>query len=411
MAQPSPSDSLFYLCGRPEHEGDLLAAGEEAVLEIHIPDAGIPARISDFVQQHRTYVFAVFSYDLRHSIEPGGDVRADRMGAPLVRLVVPRHIARRRLQQWEIIRGDQDALRPWIARFTQEEEEEEDIPSPGIRLEPSRTRAQYLDDVGQLLQHIQRGDIYEVNYCMEWFAEALLPDPAGLFKRLQQRAAAPMAAYVSWGPFHLLCASPERFLKKTGDQLISQPIKGTMRRGVDMTEDAHLIKMLKENPKERSENIMITDLVRNDLSRVARPGSVAVEELCGIYTYPTVHQMISTVRCTLDDHADLAAILRATFPMGSMTGAPKIKAMELIDRFEPGARGLYSGSIGYFTPEGDFDLNVVIRTVFCNNAIPRISCWAGSAITAGCDPAREYEECLLKSRALRQLLSGTTLQP
>lgn len=407
MAQASPSDSLFYLCGRPEHEGDLLATGEEDVLEIYTPDAGIPARISDFVQQHSTYVFAVFSYDLRHSIEPGGDVRADRMGAPLVRLVVPRHIARRRQQHWEVLKGEGAQLKPWIDRF----ESSENTLSPGILLAPSHTREQYLRDVRSLLQHIQRGDIYEINYCIEWAAEATLTDPAGLFKRLQKRAAAPLAAYVSWGPFHLLCASPERFLKKTGDQLISQPIKGTMRRGENRAEDEQLKKMLLEHPKERSENIMITDLVRNDLSRVARRGSVVVDELCGVYTYPTVHQMISTVRCTLDDRADFAAILRATFPMGSMTGAPKIRAMELINQHEPQARGIYSGSIGYFTPEGDFDLNVVIRTVFCNHAIPRISCWAGSAITAGCDPEKEYEECLLKSSALRELLFGSTLQP
>ena len=198
--------------------------------------------------------------------------------------------------------------------------------------------------------------------------------------------------------------SPELFLKRRDDQLISSPIKGTIRRGTTPEEDDELARQLQNDPKERGENVMICDLVRNDLSRVAQPGSVHVPELFGIHRFESVHQMISTVQCTVREDATTEDILRATFPMGSMTGAPKVRAMEIIDELEATQRGVYSGSVGFFRPNGDFDLNVVIRSLLYNAATPRISMHVGGAITSLSDPQSEYAECLLKAEAMMQTL-------
>jgi para-aminobenzoate synthetase component 1 len=207
------------------------------------------------------------------------------------------------------------------------------------------------------------------------------------------------------GDQFLISASPERFLKKEGSRIISQPIKGTTRRGQNETEDNELKEQLKNDPKERAENVMITDLVRNDLSRFAQKGTVKVDELCGLYTVKTVHQMISTVSCQVSENVGLAKILRSTFPMGSMTGAPKVSSMQLIERYENMRRGLYSGSVGYVTPDGDFDFNVVIRSLQYNAPKKYLSAMVGGAITSGSIPEKEYEECLLKVEALRKALS------
>jgi para-aminobenzoate synthetase component 1 len=198
----------------------------------------------------------------------------------------------------------------------------------------------------------------------------------------------------------VLCYSPERYIRKTVTKLISQPIKGTAPRDADAVKDAALAEWLKNDPKERSENVMIVDLVRNDMSCVAVKGTVRVEELCGIHSFETVHQMISTVSCEVGEDVSFTDILRATFPMGSMTGAPKYRSMQLIEEHESFQRGLFSGSIGYIDPNGDFDLNVVIRTVIHNAKNGYLSCGVGSAITIQSDPEKEYEECLVKVKKI-----------
>lgn len=192
-------------------------------------------------------------------------------------------------------------------------------------------------------------------------------------------------------------------MNRDGNRLLSQPIKGTSRRGATPEEDEALKKELQENPKERAENIMIVDLVRNDLSKIARPKSVTVDELCGVYTFETVHQLISTVSCEVEETTSFTDIIRATFPMGSMTGAPKVRAMELIEEYEAFKRGLYSGTIGYISPNGNFDLNVVIRTLLYNKVQKYLSCSVGGAITINSDPEKEYEECLVK---VQRILDG-----
>jgi len=201
-----------------------------------------------------------------------------------------------------------------------------------------------------------------------------------------------------------LSASPERFLKKINNKLISQPIKGTIKRGGSKIEDENLKFALKNDNKELAENIMIVDLVRNDLTRTVLNASVKVEELCEIYSFKQVHQMISTISAEIDNNLALSDIFKNTFPMGSMTGAPKIRAMEIIEKYEKTKRGLYSGAVGYINPKGDFDFNVVIRSIFYNSENNYLSFTVGGAITANSVPENEYNECLLKAKAILEVL-------
>lgn len=277
----------------------------------------------------------------------------------------------------------------------------------GIFLEPAISREDYIEDVKGLQEHIHRGDIYEVNYCMEFNARGHIADPAALFVRLVERSHMPFAAFIKFGRKYALSASPERFITKRGNKLYSMPMKGTAPKGSTPAETEANRRQLQESEKERAENIMITDLVRNDLSVVATKGSVMVEELCGIYSFPSILQSVSTISAEIPGNTTLEAILRATFPMGSMTGAPKISAMQLISEFEKRKRGLFSGSIGYISPDGDFDLNVVIRTLLYDEDSAFLSYTAGSAITALSDAEQEYEECLLKAKLMRSLLAET----
>jgi para-aminobenzoate synthetase component 1 len=216
----------------------------------------------------------------------------------------------------------------------------------------------------------------------------------------------PFSALYGLNGKYLICASPERFLKKTGSEIISQPMKGTARRDLqDKNNDDHLKQSLFEDAKERAENVMVVDLVRNDLSKVCKDGSVKVDELFGVYSFPQVHQMVSTVSGELKEKVSFSEIIKATFPMGSMTGAPKIRVMELIDQYEPTGRGLFSGSVGYIDAEGNFDFNVVIRSILYNASTSNLSYYAGSGITFYSDAEKEWEECLLKAEAIRQVLT------
>lgn len=266
-------------------------------------------------------------------------------------------------------------------------------------IESRTNKSRYLEKVKTLQKHIARGDIYEINYCIEFFAENTIINSFDVFKKLASISEAPFSFFAKINGVHLLCASPERYLRKSGDHLISQPIKGTRKRSALPEEDAMLAKELFNDLKERTENIMIVDLVRNDLSRIAEKGTVNVDELCKIYSFRQVHQMISTISCTTSE-TKLENILEATFPMGSMTGAPKIRAMELIDEHEDFNRGPYSGSAGVLLPDGDFDLNVMIRSIYYDETKRYLSFAVGSAITASADPEKEYSECLLKAKAM-----------
>jgi len=265
-------------------------------------------------------------------------------------------------------------------------------------------KEEYITVINKLKDHILRGDCYEINFCQEFFASPAVADPLHVYKRLSRISPNPFSALYRLEDKWVICASPERFLKKEGAQIISQPIKGTSKRMLENAASDERNKMdLYYSDKDRSENVMIVDLVRNDLSKVCKEGTVDVDELFGIYSFPQVHQMVSTVSGTLKDDISFYDIIRATFPMGSMTGAPKKRVMELIEQYEKTKRGIFSGAVGYISPSGDFDFNVVIRSILYNSQSGYLSFSTGSAITFYSDPEKEWEECLLKAEAMKSV--------
>ena len=276
-----------------------------------------------------------------------------------------------------------------------------------IQCTPRTNKESYLQTIQHLLNHIQQGDCYEINFCQEFFAENIELDPITTYRQLTQLSPNPFACYYKENNAHLLCASPERWLKKEGKELLSQPIKGTLKRDLNnVDQDNRLRDQLTNSLKDKSENVMVVDLVRNDLSHVCRAGSVIVSELFGIYSFPQVHQMISTIKGELLPENGMTEIISASFPMGSMTGAPKKRVMELIRQYEPIERGVFSGAVGYIKPNQDFDFNVVIRSILYNDSNKYLSYLVGSGITIYSDPEQEYLECLLKAKAIEGVLGN-----
>jgi para-aminobenzoate synthetase component 1 len=272
------------------------------------------------------------------------------------------------------------------------------------KIQAKVSKEHYLFSIQEIKKHIQKGDVYELNYCVEFFANHVSIIPEITYQELNAISQTPFSCMYRNGHHYILCASPERFLKKEGNKLISQPIKGTQKRGKNEAEDEALKLLLFNDAKERSENVMIVDLVRNDLSKTAERGSVKVEELFGVYTFKQVHQLISTVTSTLNSEYSEVHAIKSAFPMGSMTGAPKIRAMQLIEQFENTKRGAYSGAVGYFSPDGNFDFNVVIRSILYNAKNKYLSFMVGSAITSNSVAEKEYAECLLKAEAMFAVL-------
>lgn len=279
-------------------------------------------------------------------------------------------------------------------------------PSQKIAIQPTVSKQQYIDKVNALKQHIQLGNIYEINYCITFEANNIEIDPLWIYQKLNSISKAPYSALIKLDQQYIISSSPELFLSKKGTTLTTKPIKGTAKRGATPEEDELIKQQLKTNLKERTENIMIVDVARNDLSRIAKKGTVKVDKLCDIESYQQVHQMVSTVSCELKDRLSFDDMITTTFPMASMTGAPKIKAMELTDEFELYNRGPYSGTIGCVEPNGDFELSVLIRSIFYNETKRYLSFSVGSAITAMCNAEEEYEECLLKAKAMMQVLEN-----
>ncbi len=273
-------------------------------------------------------------------------------------------------------------------------------------IKPRIDKAAYIEVVKKIKAHIQKGDCYELNFCQEFYNENVDINPVSAYNALALVSPTPFGCFYKVEDNYLLCASPERYLKKIGDTIASQPIKGTAKRNNSNADDDESIKQaLQASEKERSENVMVVDLVRNDLSKICMEGSVTVPELFGLYTFPQVHQLISTVTGVLMPGIGFADIIQATFPMGSMTGAPKRRVMELIERYETTPRGLFSGAVGYIKPGGDFDFNVVIRSIFYNTHTRYLNYFVGGGITYYSNPEREYEECLLKAEAIKQVLT------
>jgi para-aminobenzoate synthetase component 1 len=275
-----------------------------------------------------------------------------------------------------------------------------------IAIKPRVSENDYLNNVEKLKQHIIDGYVYEINYCIEFFNNNVVLNPLETYFELQKKSPVPFGSYLKLFDKYLICASPERFLCKEDNKLYSQPIKGTIKRNLDDSNADEILKQtLKKSEKEQAENLMIVDLVRNDLAQSAKTGSIKVEELFTIYSFQQVHQMISTVSCQLKENTNEIEAIKKAFPMGSMTGAPKIMAMELIEKYEETKRGLYSGSIGYFKPNGDFDFNVVIRSVQYNESSKYLNTMVGGAITFDSVAKEEYNECLLKAKAIFEVLN------
>jgi para-aminobenzoate synthetase component I len=362
--------------------------------------------LKKFVDTTHDWKFGHFGYDLKEYTENIPSIHPDHIGFPILFFFRPQWVILCNNKTVELHYPDSTLefeAKEVIKNLTTAITQKQSYIRNG-RLKCRIEKEEYLSNVTQLQKRIYRGDIYEINYCIDFYGENYLFDPYSKFLILNSYSCAPFSAFYKYFDKFLLCSSPERYLKKTGSKIVSQPIKGTIARDIDELTDHELLKKLKENPKERAENIMTTDLVRNDLSRSAKTGTVLVEELCGVYSFAHVHQLITTIVYELDNKVHFIDSVQLSFPMGSMTGAPKINTLKLIDKYEKVNRGLFSGSVGYISPTGDFDFNVVIRSILYNHSTKYIDIFAGSAITAYSEPEKEFDECLLKIRSLLNVL-------
>ena len=365
--------------------------------------------LKQYQSQSRDWLFGYLSYDLKNNIEDLQSNNFDGLHFPDLFFFQPKKLFFLKGNQLEICylnmcddELDQDfsEISHQSSVFSPDSYRE----SSEMKITEKISKEKYIQKVTDMLSHIHRGDIYEANFCMEFFAENAFINPLEIYQKLNTISEAPFSVFFKNKSNYLLSASPERYLRKEGTKIISQPIKGTSKR-FSLSESDEKSKIeLSQDSKERSENIMIVDLVRNDLSHTAEKGSVQVEELCKVYSFKQVHQMISTITSEVLHTTSSVDILKTTFPMGSMTGAPKISAMQIIENLEETKRGLYSGAMGYFTPAGDFDFNVVIRGILYNSEEKYVSFSVGSAITSASIPENEYEECLLKAKAMLEVL-------
>jgi len=383
----------------------VLAVGAEKSLAIDSQNSF--KQLKEFQTRQKDFLFGYLSYDLKNDIEELSSSNEDNINFPELYFFQPKKIFiwKKNVLQMLYLEAYADEM------YSDFEEISRTTLLPPKHFSKSAissrlSKDDYFEKVDKVMEHIHRGDIYEVNFCQEFYAKHCDIDTLNVYKKLNMISQAPFACYLKLNDKYLLCASPERFVKKEGEKIIVQPIKGTARRLSDKNKDQKLADSLVLDPKERAENIMIVDLLRNDLSKNAVKGSVIVEELCKVYSFKQVHQLISTVVCQVNPADHPVEIIKNLFPMGSMTGAPKISAMKIIDEEEETKRGLYSGAVGYFSPDNNFDFNVVIRSILYNQSKKYASFSVGSAITSQSIIEKEYEECLLKAKALMQALSS-----
>ncbi|WP_347372709.1 anthranilate synthase component I family protein [Aequorivita sp. Q41] len=366
-------------------------------------------KLEEYQKTTADWLFGYLSYDLKNDVEQLQSNNFDGLNFPDLYFFQPKRLflfseTHIEIHYLNFIADELEEDWKLISEQICQSNSNED--TKHIKIHSRTSKDSYIQKVNETLEHIKRGDIYEANICQEFYSETESINPLDAFFHLNEISKPPFSVFLKLNNCFALSASPERYLKKLGKTVISQPIKGTAKRLENKEEDVKMAQQLAADPKERSENIMISDLVRNDLSRVAEKGTVKVEELCGIYSFAQVHQMISTISCTVPEDISSVTILKKTFPMGSMTGAPKVSAMQIIENIEDAKRGLYSGAIGYFSPSGDFDFNVVIRSILYNAQKRYISFSVGSAITINSIPEKEYEECLLKAKAMREVLNS-----
>jgi para-aminobenzoate synthetase component 1 len=394
-------DNRQYDFSEPAFEC-LLAAGSKHNIQMQAGKAF--DELHDFYLENAgEWLFGHFGYDLKNETEILSSAHPDGIGFNDLHFFVPEIVVQ--LDDKEVrIFCDADAQEIYREIISYPSVIDETAGAKAI-IQNKISRDNYSAIIEKLRQHILRGDCYEINFCQEFFAAPVDIDPLQIYNRLTTLSPNPFSVFYKLDSRYCLCASPERYLKKTGNKVFSQPIKGTAKRNFENeAADAISKNYLLQSSKEKSENVMIVDLVRNDLSRICKAGSVKVDELFGIYSFPQVHQMISTVSGELEDDLNWIDCVKATFPMGSMTGAPKKKVMELIEQYEQTKRGLFSGAIGYIKPGGEFDFNVVIRSILYNETANYLSFQTGGAITYNSDAAMEYEECMLKAEAMMKVL-------
>ena len=364
-------------------------------------------KLKEYQNNSQDWIFGYLTYDLKNDVENLQSNNVDGLNFPdlyffqpkKIFLVFDHHIE---LQYLNFVADEMD--RDWESILAMDLEFPQDAEND-IDIRPRTSKEEYVLKVKKAIEHIKQGNIYEVNICQEFFADNSVIEPLSSFLHLNEISKAPFSVFLKLNEIFALSASPERYIKRNGNRVVSQPIKGTAKRLRDTEEDLKLAEFLMNDPKERSENIMITDLVRNDLSKFAEMGSVNVDELCGLYSFEQVHQLISTISCRVSMDEKSVDIVKNTFPMGSMTGAPKVSAMKIIEELEDAKRGLYSGSVGYFKPDGDFDFNVIIRSILYNSDKRYVSYSVGGAITINSVPESEYDECLLKAAAMNKVLT------
>jgi para-aminobenzoate synthetase component 1 len=362
-------------------------------------------KLKSYQSRTKDFLFGYLSYDLKNDVEALDSTNFDGLNFPEMFFFQPKKLI--------FLHGNRVTFKylpSYAGKIEQDFEEIQKtetgraLPSENVKIKLRIHKEAYHNKIQEILAHIKRGDIYEANFCQEFYSEDTTIDPIDTYLKLNSISKPPFATFLKLNNNFLLSASPERYLRKSGNEVLSQPIKGTEKRAANLADDKLLVEELEKNPKERAENIMIVDLVRNDLSRFAVKGSVFVDELCKVYTFEQVHQLISTIICKVSDELHPVDLLKNTFPMGSMTGAPKISAMKIIDKLEETRRGLYSGTVGYFTPENDFDFNVIIRSILYNKKKKYVSYSVGGAITSQSDVEQEYQECLLKAKAMKDVL-------
>ena len=377
----------------------LLAAG--CMRSFSFPDKNAFASFQSFFDASPSWLFGHLGYNAAGNAYSNDPVRDIDFGRGF--FFEPEIIIRLSEKGLEVVKSDMDP-----AEILLQIREATSPSNPGMQvpdIRPLITKEEYLQEIQKLQAHIKRGDCYEINFCQRFYCHHAALDPVAVYKRLAALSPAPFSSFYRLHEKYCLCASPERFLKKSGSRLISQPIKGTSRRDpLSREKDESNRNMLAESAKDRAENVMITDLVRNDLSRVCEKNSVHVKELFGIYSFPQVHHMISTIEGKLAADKNFTQAIEACYPPGSMTGAPKKRVTELIEDAEKYDRGLFSGSLGYISPEGDLDLNVVIRSIFYDAGKKHLSYFAGSGITFYSNPEDEYDECLAKAEAMIRVL-------
>jgi para-aminobenzoate synthetase component 1 len=367
-------------------------------------------KLKEYQSITNDYLFGYLSYDLKNDVEQLSSKNFDGLGFADLYFFQPQRIIfiKGNTIEFSYLKMIDDEIDFDFKTISETKiHQDKTSTSEEIKVKLRIHKEDYYQKVNTILNHINRGDIYEANFCQEFYAENATINPLEVYHHLNEISEPPFATFLKCEHQYLLSASPERYIKREGIKVISQPIKGTAKRLISKVDDEQIAFELARDEKERSENIMIVDLVRNDLSKTAIKGSVKVEELCKVYSFKQVHQLVSTVVSEVEETISSIDILRETFPMGSMTGAPKVSAMKIIEAQEKTKRGLYSGAVGYFTPNGDFDFNVVIRSILYNEKNKYISFSVGGAITSKSTPEKEYEECLLKAKAMKYVLTNS----